>query len=118
MLKHFFLSMALATICSCAATSANTDQSVRLDAASDSTAQQSFDKMLSQSSTKRQQELAIAVLKLNMSGVKSAHDVVRRPELQHPSILRIKDRVAGMTADEIIDLADRTSNVKIEVQSK
>ncbi|MEP6881547.1 MAG: hypothetical protein ABI866_06115 [Dokdonella sp.] len=74
--------------------------------------------MLNQSSAKKQQDLAIAMLKLSMVGVKSAHEVVENPALQKPAIARVKDRVAGMTADEIIDLANRTSDVKVEVERK
>ena len=118
MFKHFFLSIALVALCSCASTSPSSSQAVRLDATSDATAQKSFKRMLDQSSATRQQELAIAMLKLSMTGVQSAYDVISSPELQSPSIVRIKDRVAGMTAEEIIDLANRTSDVKIEVQSK
>ena len=118
MFKNFFLSIALAAICSCASTSLSASQPVRLDATSDATAEKSFKRMLNQASAARQQKLAIAMLKLNMVGVQSVYDVAASPELQSPSIVRIKDRVAGMTAEEIIDLADRTSDVKIEVQSK
>ena len=117
MFRHAFLSIALVAVCSCA-TAPNASQLVRLDATSDFTAQQTFDKMLSLSSAKKQQELAIAILKLNMVGVKSAYEVAANPELQNPSIARVKDRVAGMNAEEIIGLANRTTDVKIEVQRK
>ena len=118
MLKIFILPVVLIAICSCASTSSSTSQSVRLDATSDATAQKSFEKMLSESGVTKQQELAIAMLKLNMIGVKSAYGLVGNPELQSLSIVRIKNRVAGMTADEIIDLANRSSDIKAEVQSK
>ncbi|MGV8955386.1 MAG: hypothetical protein ACOH2M_30105 [Cypionkella sp.] len=118
MFKPLFLSFALAAICSCASTSANARQSVRLDATSDTTARESFKRMLSHESRARQQQLSIAMLKLNLVGVRNAYELVASPERQSPSIVQIKDRVAGMTADEIIDLADRTSEVKIEIQRK
>ena len=118
MFKHFFLSFALIALCSCASTSLSSSQAVRLDATSDVAAQNSFKRMLDQSSPTRKQELAVAMLKLNMTGVQSAYEVVGSAELQSPSIVRIKDRVSGMTAEEIIDLANRTSDVKIDVQSK
>lgn len=118
MIKHFFWSIAFLAISSCAATSQNLSQALRLDATSDVTAQKSFDKMLDQSSAKKQQDLTIAMVKLNMVGVKSAHEVVENPALQKPTIARVKDRVAGMTADEIIDFANRTSDVKVEVKRK
>lgn len=71
-----------------------------------------------QSGTSKKEELAIAILKLNMAGVKGAHELLADPDLQKPSIIRIKDRVAGMTADEIIGLANRTSEVRVEVLRK
>ena len=91
---------------------------VRLDASSDAAAKKSFDRMEKNLSPKLQRELIVAMVKLNMVGVNSAYDVVANPELQSPSIVRIKDRVAGMTAEEIIDLADRTSTVKVDMKSK
>lgn len=41
-----------------------------------------------------------------------------RPKFSRLPLCASKDRVSGMTAEEIIDLANRTSDVKIEVQSK
>ncbi|MEP6907839.1 MAG: hypothetical protein ABI858_07670 [Pseudoxanthomonas sp.] len=118
MFKHLFITLAMVVICSCATSSPSAPLSVRLDATSDASAKQSFERMLDQASGKKKQELAIAMFKLNMVGVKSAYEVVASPELQSLSITRIKDRVAGITADEIIDLANRMSEVKIEVQGK
>ena len=57
-----------------------------------------------------QAELAVAMLKLNMRGVNSAYDLVDRPD---PSIVPIKDDVSGMTAAEIIALAQDANDVKI-----
>lgn len=118
MSKHLLLSIALVALSSCASTSPNSGQAVRLDATSAATAEQSFKRMLDQSGATRQQELALAVLKLSMAGVQSAYEVIGHPELQSSSIVGIKDRVAGMTAEEIIDLANRKSDVRIEVRSK
>lgn len=118
MFKHFLLAVALVSICSCTTTSPATSQSLRLDATSDATAQESFQRMLRQAGAEKQRELAMAMLKLNMTGVESAYEVVANPELQSPSIARVKDRIAGMTADEIIELADRASDVRIEVHDR
>jgi hypothetical protein len=89
---------------------------VRLDATSAASAQESFQRMLEGASGAKRNELLVAMLKLNMSGVRSAYEVVAKPELQSLSIARIKDRVAGMTAEEIIALADSTSEVEIEIE--
>lgn len=55
-------------------------------------------------------DLAIAMLKLNMIEVKTASEAV-----DSPSMARVETRVACMTADQIIDLAHRTSDVKADV---
>lgn len=117
--KHIVLLIALVAACSCTSVRASNDHhSVRLDATSDTTAQESYEKMMRQASEKQQQALAVAMLKLNMAGVQSAYEVVQDKDLQSVSIARIKDRVAGMTADEIIALAERTSDVKVDVKTK
>ena len=67
----------------------------------------------------KRQQLLIAMLKLNMVGIHSAYDVVNNPELQSFGISRVKDKVAGLTADEIIDLANSSpSTVTVEPQAK
>lgn len=48
-----------------------------------------------------------------MEGVSSAYEVVNDPELQQPSIERIREKVAGMTADEIIRLSKRVTSVRV-----
>jgi hypothetical protein len=63
-------------------------------------------------------KLISAMIQLNLVGVQSANEMVERPELQSLSPVRIKDKIAGMTADEIVDLANRTSTVKIKVKSE
>ena len=67
---------------------------------------------------KQQQKLQIAILQINMIGVNSAYETMAHPELRKVSVARIKDKIAGMTADEIIDFANRNSAVKIEVQAR
>ena len=64
------------------------------------------------------QKLSMAMLAINIKGVQSAHEVVNNPELQSPSIGRIKDEVADMTAQEIIDYAAKVSMVRMEIQRK
>lgn len=116
MFNRVVLSIALVVISSCATTSHSSSHAVRLDATTDASAQASFTKTFHQLSPNQQQALSIAVLKLNMVGVKGVAEVLGSARLQKPSIVFVKDRVAGMTADEIIDLGNRTSDVKVEVQ--
>lgn len=87
----------------------------RIDASSDATTEASYGRMTRELSPQGQQELAIAVLKINLAGVMSATEVTANPNLQHPSVTRIKDKIAGMSADEIIDLANRVSTVTVKV---
>jgi hypothetical protein len=104
-------------IASC--TTTKIDRSVaRIDASTPATAEASYKKMLGSLPQAKQMQLAVAVLTINMIGVSSAYEVVRSPELQAPSIVRIKDRVAGMSADEIIAYAAKNSTVGVEVSGQ
>jgi hypothetical protein len=91
---------------------------IRIDASSNATATTSYGQMIESLPARKRQQLQIAVLILNMDGVSSAHEVVNDPELQHPSIVRIKDRVSGMTADEVIRLSKRVSGIRVESQRR
>lgn len=98
------------------AASVHAREPIRIDATSDATAQASFARMTSSLSPRKQQALQIAVLTLNMEGVSSAYQVVNDPGLQRPSIERIRDKVSGMTADEIIRLSKRVKTVRADVR--
>lgn len=95
---------------------AHAREPIRIDASTDASARVSFDRMTASLSPRKQQALQIAVLILNMEGVSSAYEVVNDPELQRPSIERIRDKVSGMTADEIIRLSKRVKSVRATVQ--
>jgi hypothetical protein len=100
-------------------TTTKVDQSVaRIDASTRATAEASYQRMHASLPQARQIQLTLAVLTINMIGVNSAHEVVNNPELQAPSIGRIKDRVAGMSADEIVAYAAKNSTVQIEVSGQ
>lgn len=90
-------------------------EALRLDATSEATAQASFQKMMDQADDRGKRDLAMAMAKINLEGVQSAYEIVQRPELQTMSIGRIKDRVAGMTADQIVALADSIEGVEMRV---
>ena len=91
---------------------------VRIDSSSPQAAEASYKTMMEGRSEANQKKLALAVLVLNMQGVKSAFEVVNNPELQSPSIVRIRKEVAGMTAEQIIELAAKNPSVHIQATGK
>lgn len=96
------------------ATAAFADDAIRVDASSNASAKASFDRMQHAASPAMRQQLAIALLKINLAGVMSAHEVVGNPELASMGIERVKDRVSGMTADEIVAYGEQVSTVRVE----
>lgn len=92
---------------------AHAKQEVRIDATSDKSVEQSFKRMNKSLDQDAQIELVTAIVKLNMVGINSAEEMLADPELRSPGPVRIKDRIAGLTAAEIIELADKTSTVRI-----
>ncbi|TAM15234.1 MAG: hypothetical protein EPN68_17670 [Rhodanobacter sp.] len=91
---------------------------IRIDSSSPQAANASYKAMMGELSQAEQQKLAIAVLVLNMQGVKSAREVVNNPALQSPSIARIRTKVAGLTAPQIIALAAKNPSVRIKIMSQ
>jgi hypothetical protein len=89
--------------------SVSAGQGIHIDGSSDASADRSFQRMMNSLDTNQKQQLAIAMIQLNMVGVESAREAINDPGLQHPSAGRIKDKIAGLTASEIIDLAHRTA---------
>lgn len=114
MLKHLTVLLLISALAVACTTTLAQSGEVRIDSSSVESAETSYKAMMKDRSESEKQKLAVAVLMLNMEGVKSAYEVVGNPALQSPSIGRIKDKVAGMTSDEIIALADRTSDVRVE----
>lgn len=114
MLKQFAPALFMVALVTACATPTG-DGEVRIDSSSHEAAEASYSAMMQDLSATQKQQLALAVFTLNMEGVESAYEVVGNPELQSPSIGRIKDKVAAMTADEIVALAARTSSVRIDV---
>lgn len=86
-----------------------------IDASSDAGAEASYKAMMAGLPNSKKLQLAMAITALNLAGVNSAYEYLRRPELQSPTVTRVKDRVAGLSADEIIALAAETSEVRFEV---
>lgn len=78
---------------------------VRIDGSSDRAAERSFQKMMGKRDRDAQMQLAMAMLQINMAGASSASEMLANPELRKPSIMRIREQVDGMTAEEIVALA-------------
>ena len=107
-MKNKFLATLFALATLCLATALHAQGPIRIDGSSDSAANESFKRMLTQLPTDRQRKLLAAVVQLNMAGVHSAYEVVGNPELQTMSAARVKERIAGMTADEIVEYAKQS----------
>ena len=69
--------------------------------------------MLAELRQKKQEDLQFAVLKINMDGVGSAAEMLADPALRSPSVARIKDRIADMTADQILVEADSVTSIQM-----
>lgn len=89
-------------------------EAIRIDASSDAAAEASWKKMTQEAASEKKQKLIIALLQINLAGVGSAYEAAANPELESFGIARVKDRVAGLTADEIIELGNRVSTIKIQ----
>ena len=99
----------LASLVLLAASAAQAAVPVCIDGTTDESARQSFAQMIAAASPEQGMVLQMAVFAIALDGIGSAHEVVARPELQNPSIDLIKDRVQGMSADEFIALAQKSS---------
>lgn len=108
------LTVALAA---CSTPGANRPET-RIDATSNDTADATFNAMIREASASEREALMVAMLKINFAGVQSAFEVARNPDLRKPSIARIKDRVAGMTADEIIEYSEKVSTVETIIERR
>jgi hypothetical protein len=90
---------------------------IRIDATSEDTVNASFQAMLSHLDRRHQTELLGAIVQLNFVGVTSVYQALDKPDLQRPSVVRIKDKIAGLTADEIIELAKKTATTRVTVKA-
>ena len=91
---------------------------IRIDASSDRKVETSYKRMFRSLDAQRQMQLQIAVLQLNMVGVSSASEMLANPELKNPSPVRIKDRIGGLDADEIIRLAAETATTRVVIEGQ
>lgn len=115
MLKKSLAAVFMAVLLASCASSGSSPSVPRIDATTTATAEASYKAMHARLPQQKQLQLMLAMLSINMIGVNSAHEVAGNPDLQSPSIGRIKDVVAGMSADEIIAYAAEHSTVRMEV---
>lgn len=99
-----------AALVSCA-TSGRDEDAVRIDATSVETAEASYRAMMVGRSVAQQQRLALAVLLLNLEGTRSANDLVGDDQ---GSVGPIRNKVAGLSAEQIIALSARVKEPRIE----
>jgi len=97
--------------------SAGAGQGIHIDGSSDAAANRSLQRMLSSMDTNQKSQLADAIVQLNQ-GVDGTSGAAGNSAQQRPSAARIKDKIAGMTASEIIELAHRTATTTTSPPAK
>lgn len=110
MLRSLLALVVIALLAACTAVGPAKDV-VRIDATSAETAEASYRAMMAGRSEAQKQRLAIAVLVLNLEGVNSARDAVGK---DHGNIGPIRNKVAGLSAEEIIALSATVKGPRIE----
>lgn len=108
MKSRFFATVLVLAVVSFSAIAADP---VRIDGTTNETAEASFRRMVEQAPPDKSRELQMAMLLIVMDGVGSAREMLSRPELRSPTIALVKERVNGMTADELIALS-KTSTTR------
>lgn len=93
---------------------AQAKRDMRIDGTSVESTNSSFQRMIQKLPRRKAEKVMAAMVLINLEGVKSAYDIVGDPNLQNLSAARIKDRIDGMTADEIIALADSLETPTVE----
>ena len=102
--------LAGALIAGCA-TNRSTAEEIRIDASSERSSEASYKAMQRNLSETKQQDLALAVLMIGLEDTKSASDAMKLP---NPSIANIRDKVADLTAEGIIQRAAQVKSIRIE----
>ena len=88
---------------------------IRLDGSSETAANRSFQRMMQTLKPAEQQALVVAIVQINLIGVESAEEVAANPSLRQPSVARVRDRIAGMTAQEIIAYSKKNATTTATV---
>ena len=91
---------------------------IRIDGSSDEAANRTFQRMMKSLKPDQQQALVIALLQINFIGVESAEEMTGNAALQNPSAARVRDKIAGMTATEIIEFAKKNATTTAFVEGE
>jgi hypothetical protein len=91
---------------------------IRIDGSSDEAANRTFQRMMKSLKPDQQQALVIALLQINFIGVESVTEAARSADLQNPSAARVKDKIAGMTAPEIIAFSKNNATTTAFVEGE
>jgi hypothetical protein len=91
---------------------------IRIDGSSEDAANRTFQRMMELVKPDQQQALAIALIQINLGGAESVYEVLRNPDMQHPSAGRVRDKIAGMTAPEIIAFANKTATTTVVIEGQ
>jgi hypothetical protein len=97
-------------------------QTPRLDGSTDKAADDSFAAMVKAAPAIQRQALLIALVQINMEGVQSAEEAIKTDASRHPSAARVRLKINGMTADEIIALGaaaqTTTPGLKVKIDDR
>ena len=110
--NHFGTALALMAILPFTSV-AHARKEVRIDGSSEKRVEQSYARMRKSLNKDQQIMLMTAIIQLNLVGISSATEMLADPELRNPGPVRIKNRIAGLTSDEIIALANKTATTKV-----
>ena len=111
MLKLVTAALLVGILIAGCATSQPTAEKIRIDASSETTAKASYKAIQRTLSEPEKRELALAVLKIGLEDTRSVRDAMKLPD---PSIENIRHKVAGLTAEGIIQRAAHVKSIQVE----
>jgi pyruvate/2-oxoglutarate dehydrogenase complex dihydrolipoamide dehydrogenase (E3) component len=86
---------------------AESEVPMRLDATTAASAEASWNRMLEESDKETQNKLRGSLLQLIAAS--GLHGLALHAALEDPSVVRVKDTIADLTAKQVIELANQTS---------
>ena len=91
---------------------ASATEPTRIDASTDESAQQSWDKMLGESSDETKCGLRAALVEITAATgpEKGLYGLSFHAALQDPSVARVRDKIAGLSPGQVIDLGTQLSH--------
>jgi len=94
---------------------AHARKTIRIDGSSDKSVEQSFNRMMKSLDDDGRTALMTAIIQLNLVGVSGAAEMLADPALRNPGPARIKTRIAGLSASEIVALARKTATTRVVI---